>query len=236
MIADDGAVRAGRAFPTPLSGELRARTASLHDQAEVLLGLPDSIGGRGEYADWLGHFLAFYQPLERNLGAFDEWRVLAPFPPDSEHSRRLIRDLEALGFDSRAMARLPDAPCPTLKTFAQALGARYVLEGATLGGKVILRELQARMGPEIAGATAFFGGGEPAKSSTWRVFRLAVDRYGAQRTECREDVLAGAETTFRALLEWFEPFVTDKSPLRRKQPEHGKAGSTDASGPEGALK
>lgn len=194
----------------PLSGDLRARTALLHDQAEALLRLPDSIASRDEYADWLAHFLAFYDPLERAFRAFAGWDVLEPFSAESTHSQRLITDLQELGFDERALTHLPIARIPALPTFPHALGARYVLQGATLGGKVILRDLQVRIGPEIAGATDFFGGGAPAPSSNWRVFKMALDRFGEQRPECREDVLTGAEQTFRALLDWFEPFVAQK--------------------------
>ncbi|SEO66997.1 heme oxygenase [Salinihabitans flavidus] len=194
----------------PLSGDLRARTASLHDQAEALLGLPESIADRDEYADWLAHFLAFYHPLERAFGAFSKWDILKPFSAKSTHSQRLIRDLGALGFDVRALSHAPNARIPALPTFAYALGARYVLEGSALGGKVILRNLQQRIGAEIAGATDFFGGAEPAPSSDWRVFKKALDRFGDQRPESCDDVLMGAEETFRALLGWFEPFVVKK--------------------------
>ncbi|MEI4264152.1 biliverdin-producing heme oxygenase [Roseovarius sp. D0-M9] len=196
-----------------LSGDLRARTSLLHDQAEALLGLPDSITSRSEYADWLAHFLAFYDPLERAFGAFSKWDILEPFSTKSTHSRRLIRDLGALGFDLRALSHAPNARIPTMPTFAHALGARYVLEGSALGGKVILRNLQQRIGAEIAGATDFFGGVEPAPSSDWRVFKKALDRFGDQHPEAREDVLTGAEETFRALLDWFEPFVAQKKKM-----------------------
>lgn len=86
-----------------LSVDLRARTALLHGQAEALLGLPNSIASRAEYADWLGHFLAFYDPLERAFDRFAGWDVLKPFPAKSTHSQRLIHDLTELGCDRRAL-------------------------------------------------------------------------------------------------------------------------------------
>jgi len=104
----------------------------------------------------------------------------------------------------------PYARIPALPTFAHALGARYVLEGSALGGKVILRNLRQRIGAEIDGATDFFGGVEPAPSSDWRVFKTALDRFADQHPECCKDVLTGAAETFRTLLDWFEPFVAQK--------------------------
>ncbi|MFN4128548.1 MAG: biliverdin-producing heme oxygenase [Paracoccaceae bacterium] len=193
-----------------LALDLRTRTAALHDRAETLLGLPDSITSRAEYADWLAHFLAFYAPLERAFDTFVGWDLLEPFSGSSLHSRRLSRDLLELGIPDQERTGTPTLRWPALQTFAQALGARYVLEGSALGGKVILKDLQARIGPEIAGATAFFEGSERSASSRWGVFKMAVDRYGEQHPECGEDVLTGAELTFKSLLDWFEPFVAQK--------------------------
>lgn len=199
--------RAGRTQISCLSIGLKVRTASLHQEAETLLGLPQSIVGRDDYANWLERFLGYYAPLERAFDTFRDWKTLEPFPARSVQSQRLARDLDELGFDRSTLAGIPTAPCPSLPTFAHALGARYVLEGSTLGGKVILRVLLARIGPQIAGATEFLGGGQIAPESSWRVFKMAVDRFGDQRPACREDVLKGAERTFRGLLDWFEPFV-----------------------------
>jgi heme oxygenase len=98
-------------------------------------------------------------------------------------------------------ALLPDLP-----TFAHALGALYVLEGATLGGRVILRDLDARLGTSIAGATRFFGGRREAVGPMWLRFRALLDDFGRERPELHADVTAGAQHVFRAMLVWFAPF------------------------------
>ncbi|SNX71559.1 heme oxygenase [Cereibacter ovatus] len=194
----------------PLAQDLRQKTAALHERVEVLLGLPDSIADRTDYVAWLGHYLALYQPLESRMAAFDGWTDLGRFDPDPGHSRRLIRDLDAFGLDARTLDRARAAGCPALTSFAQALGARYVLEGSALGGKVILRHLRARLGDEIGAATAFFGGPSHAEATHWRTFKAALDRFGMEHPHERADVLAGATATFTALIEWFTPFMAER--------------------------
>ncbi|WP_232520772.1 biliverdin-producing heme oxygenase [Rhodobacter sp. CZR27] len=196
--------------PLPLAQDLRQKTAALHERVEVLLGLPDSIVDRANYIAWLGHYLALYEPLESRMAAFDGWTELGPFNPDPGHSRRLIQDLDAFCIDARTVERAPAASCPALTSFAQALGARYVLEGSALGGKVILRHLRARLGDEIGEATAFFGGPYHAEATLWRTFKGALERFGAEHPDERADVLAGAVATFTALLEWFTPFMAER--------------------------
>ncbi|WP_227590692.1 biliverdin-producing heme oxygenase [Cereibacter sphaeroides] len=191
----------------PLSRDLREKTGMLHNRAETLLGLPSGIMGWADYVDWLRHFLALYDPIERRIVAFGGWSGLASFDPDPGHSRRLIQDLHALGIDTDRIPRAPAEYCPPLTNFARALGARYVLEGSALGGRVILHHLKKRIGDEIGNATAFFGGPSHGTATHWRAFQAALDRFGAAHPDKRADVLAGAAATFTALLEWFTPFV-----------------------------
>ncbi|MEA5163454.1 biliverdin-producing heme oxygenase [Cereibacter johrii] len=191
----------------PLSRDLREKTATLHDRAETLLGLPGGIMDKADYVDWLRHFLALYDPIERRIAGFEGWSRLASVAPDPGHSRRLLRDLDALGIDADRVLRAPSECCPPLTNFARALGARYVLEGSALGGRVILHHLKKRIGDEIGETTAFFGGPSHGTAPHWRAFQAALDRFGVAHPDERADVLAGAAATFTALIEWFAPFV-----------------------------
>jgi heme oxygenase len=108
-----------------LSGQLRKRTAPLHGQIEALLRFPGAIRTCADYQDWLGRFLGLYDPLGLSMLSRD-------------HTCRLVDDLVALGTDPRELPRASSALLPDLPTLAHALGALYVIEGATLGGRLIL--------------------------------------------------------------------------------------------------
>jgi heme oxygenase (biliverdin-IX-beta and delta-forming) len=194
-----------------LSLKLRTGTATLHAQIEAMFGMPDAIRNRNEYADWLGRFLGLYEPLERSLANFSDWDELNLAPLSYGHSSRLACDLATLGVDSDAAPRASIALLPDLPNFAHALGAYYVLEGAALGGRVILRDLEVRIGAPIAGATRFFSGRNELTGPTWQGFLATLDRFGCAHPLLCSDVVTGARRTFQAISAWFDPFCARNS-------------------------
>jgi len=192
--------------PLSLSAQLREQTAPLHGRIEALLRLPGAIQTRADYQSWLARFLGLYEPLECSLAKFSEWNSLGLSMLARDHSICLVDDLVALGIDPRKPLRASHTLLPDLPTFAHAIGALYVIEGATLGGRLILRDLELRIGAPIAGATRFFGGRGEAVGPMWQSFRAALDEFSLQQPQLCNDVVVGAERTFRAMLVWFAPF------------------------------
>jgi heme oxygenase len=118
----------------------------------------------------------------------------------------LAADLQAIGVDPDRVPRAPAKLLPGLPTFAHAIGAFYVLEGSTLGGRVILRDVEARIGQQITGATRFFGGRGTAAGQTWQTFKTALDAFGYKSPNLGANVASGAECVFRAITAWFVPW------------------------------
>ena len=192
--------------PLSLSAQLREHTAPLHREIETLLRLPGAICSRADYQDWLGRFLGLYDPLQRALVTFSEWESLGLLMSARDHTGCLVDDLVALGIDPRELPRASPELLPDLPTFGHALGALYVIEGATLGGRLILRDIEPRVDASIAGATRFFGGRGETVGPMWQGFRVALDEFGLKRPQLCAGVVAGAERTFQAMLVWFAPF------------------------------
>jgi len=186
-----------------LSVELRARTAGLHRQIEQLLNLPDAIASGDDYRRWLEGFFGFYHPLEQILAAFPDWESLGISIASRLHSSHLAHDLAVLGGDPESAPRARQGILPELPSIAHGLGALYVLEGATLGGQVILRGIESRPGLSIGAARQFFGGRGRELGPMWNEFRDRLDDYGRDRPPSRNDVVAGAQSTFQSLLTWF---------------------------------
>jgi heme oxygenase len=122
----------------------------------------------------------------------------------------LANDLAALGADPARVALAAPAQLPDLPNFAHALGALYVMEGATLGGRLILRDLEMRLGDTIADATCFFGGRGKRVGPMWQSFREMLDNFGSENPQLSADVVAGAERVFLAMLDWFAPFCAGR--------------------------
>lgn len=205
VLRDDGGQPA-EVFLTPsLSARLRQQTAPAHALIEARLGLPAAIRTAAEYAELLVRFLGIYRPLERELAEFPDWDESGIALPVPGHAECLTADLACLFAVPRIVPLIPRRLLPDLPAFPHAIGALYVLEGATLGGRPILRDLETRMGSAIAGATCFFGGRGDLTVPRWRAFRAAVDDYGRARPWHGAAVVLGAQRTFQAILAWFPP-------------------------------
>jgi len=191
-----------------LSAQLQMQTARLHKRVEILLGLPGAIRTQDEYCVWLARFLGLYDPIERSLATFSQWEALGIVPPPHRHTC-LADDLVGPG----AAPRAPPAMQPDLPTFAHALGALYVLEGSTLGSRFILRDLETRIGTQIAGATRFLGGRGEAVRPMWQSFKAALDNFGREKPDLCADVVTGTERVFRAILAWFRPLAARNEDL-----------------------
>lgn len=188
-----------------LSAQLRTQIACLHEQTEVLLGLPDAIQTLAHYRILLCQFLGLYGPLERSLTRFSEWGKYGFALPSPSQSDCLVADLAVLGIDVARVSYAPHAALPPLPSFAHALGALYVLEGSTLGGRVILRDVETRFGPHVSGATQFFGGRGKAVGQMWQTFKTGLDAFGHEWPNLHVDVAEGAGSVFRAINAWFAP-------------------------------
>jgi heme oxygenase len=171
--------------------------------------LPGAIHTRDDYLAWLKRFQGLYDPLERSLVDFSEWDALGLVPIVRSHTACLTGDLAVLGVDASKVPQAAGTLLPDLPSFAHALGAFYVLEGATLGGRLISRDLEARIGAPIAGATRFFGGRGEAVGPMWLNFRTVLDGFGYAQPSLCVDVVTGAERVFQTILAWFAPFPSD---------------------------
>lgn len=182
----------------PVLAALRRHTAPLHDQLDRRLALMDPAVTRDRCRAVLLGMHGFYLPLEplleRHLGPLGGRRKLP----------LLQTDLRALGLFDPQIAEAPVcAALPALERPAQALGAQYVLEGATLGGQVIGRHLRRHLSLSPTSGAAFFGGYGESTGTMWRLF--VADLAAAAPTEADQaDVVAGARATFLAIERWLE--------------------------------
>ncbi len=111
----------------------------------------------------------------------------------------LDRDLRTLGFEAAAVNGI--APCLPAATLgddpASVLGSLYVLEGSTLGGRLITRHLRQAAWYPPDGLRYFDPYGDDT-GGRWQQTRRTL-------TDCSEDhdrVIDGALRTFAILQHW----------------------------------
>ncbi|MBW1653854.1 biliverdin-producing heme oxygenase [Flavobacterium quisquiliarum] len=84
-----------------------------------------------------------------------------------------------------------------------ALGVLYVVEGSTLGGRFILKNVSKR--PELSGekGVSYFSGYGERTGSFWKAFLNFLSEY-EQKHECGEEIIEGAVFAFDSIYKHFE--------------------------------
>ena len=183
-------------------GLLRERTAHLHERVERTVDLPTALRSLAGYASLLVRFHGFYAPLEERLGGVVGYDGAGLDLAARQKTRLLRDDLSALGrtaADIDALPRCHDLPVVTAP--GEALGCQYVLEGATLGGQIVRRQVERRHGLTPDRGCAFFSSYGERVGAMWKEFCEVAERYAA-RPGAGEPIVAGAVATFRCLDRW----------------------------------
>lgn len=189
---------------------LREKTRDLHERLEQRLNLPDSLDSREEYARLLAAFYGFYAPIEKFLTEHPGLREDTGLCFSSRRkSGYLETDLRFLGFGDCALKQIPRCTVlPAMNSTASAIGCAYVLEGATLGGQIIGRHLETRLGLHRGAGVAFFYCYGDATAAMWQQFRRGAEAFaereaaaGQAEPVAREATVA-ARATFERLEAW----------------------------------
>jgi heme oxygenase len=182
--------------------DLKQTTRPCHERLEQRVDIMARLHSRARYRELLECYLGFYAPLERALSARQTTLPVALDLPDRWKAPLLRRDLAALGATAAEIDGVPHCSAPPdIGTPARALGCLYVLEGATLGGRIIARPLADRLGIDGTNGGAFFHGYGERTGSRWTSFRRHLTQFAAT-SEARSAVIAAAIDTFEALDRW----------------------------------
>jgi heme oxygenase len=196
LEAAAGALAAGS--PTILQ-RLRQETAQQHAALEARLPLLDGSLTRDAYRHLLGRFWGYYAPLEACLLGVMQRHALDFDYTVRQKTPLLERDLQALGVAAGSMPRC--ASLPALAELAQLLGCLYVIEGSTLGGRLITQRLSGHLALRADSGGAFFSGYGAATAARWHEFGLFMT---ATALPLGRDamIVAGANDTFRTFAAW----------------------------------
>ncbi|MBK5374700.1 biliverdin-producing heme oxygenase [Pseudomonas sp. TH43] len=195
--------KAREVYVPPVLQDLRAGTAELHIALEKRLPFFSDTLDTPAFVRLMQAYYGFYLPLENAL------INSSSIPPDFDLTPRLkaptLRaDLQALGLTAEALGSLPQCDhLPVIESAATCLGVLYVLEGATLGGQILRREIASRLGLEAENGAAFLDIYGAATGRRWRDF---IEYLGTRPMDAgeREAVVAAAQTTFSCFERWLE--------------------------------
>jgi heme oxygenase len=177
-----------------LWAQLRESTRAAHARAEASLApltRPDNLA---RYAELLCAMWGFQAPLERLLGRQELPEAVGW--PGRQRLGALAADLTELGVTGTS---LPEATgLPALAGPGAVWGTLYVTEGATLGGRVLRRRIEARLGPVPA---RFLDGHGDRTQPMWRDLGLLADCYAGGKQD-RQLARQAALQAFAAFSTW----------------------------------
>lgn len=180
--------------PAPILARLRAETRPYHDALELSeFNRALAAGTPGEAATrrFLGKMYGFLVPYEAALRAHAA--ALGPAWEVAERQRAhlILADLQV------PAGALPVCPAmPPLAALPPLLGAMYVVEGSTLGGQVLARQL-AKAGLDLG---RYFTGYGALTGPRWKSFCQLLGQAATPATEAA--IVESAGATFQRLTDW----------------------------------
>jgi heme oxygenase len=172
-----------------LMARLNAATAVLRDDRELLPGRVTWL----DYRLYLVRMYGFHASVERALVAYRPLHGIVPDAALRNHKAALLaHDLVALGVDRRDLVQLPRMPLTARMALPEALGWTYVVECATVRGKLLARRLARHLPAEIQRASAYLGCYGDEATTRWRELGDALDGFALGRVAAQATITAGS--------------------------------------------
>ena len=176
--------------------QLRADTADSHKNLEKLplsMSIMSPTVSAEAYALYLNRMHDVIKNTEENI-----FPLLQNIFPDLEERRKLPLINADLAF-----LNAPKTEFKSPFVFSEkisvpfAIGIVYVVEGSSLGGRFILKNLQTALGYDVEGVSYFNGYGNKTGSS-WKNFLNVLTTYEEQNNVGSE-IIAGADFAFQSI-------------------------------------
>lgn len=181
---------------------LREATKAVHERLHHVPAFAALAAGaldRAGYRALLARLYGFHAPMEAAMAE----ALAGRFAPAAWQRADLLRaDLAALGEGEPTLARLPRIRPPARLSDPEAMGCLYVLEGSTLGGRHLARQLDFVLPPGSTAGRSFLAAGSQPHRIRWADLGAALDAAGTDPAALRA-MLAGAADAFARYEAWF---------------------------------
>lgn len=185
-----------------LRDTLRRDTEAVHAGLEEQLDLLNPTLSLTRYKAILRAFLGFYEPLETALKPLLPAAPPLGFAPPNK-TPLLVRDLHYLGLSPGEIRELPRCDyTPRISRIEHLAGAVYVLEGASLGAKVVARALDKNLNLQSDTGAAFFSQGACGSSTRWKQTLRWLRQLSLSKNICVNELVGSARSVFTGLSRW----------------------------------
>jgi heme oxygenase len=156
-----------------------------------------------EYARLIGLFYGYFAAIEPLI--YTELPAAYHGSLQYRSKIKLLRqDLQAL---QMPIENLPlCSQLPPVDSFNQKLGVMYVLEGSSLGGRIISGRLRKQFGEDIGNSLHYYQSYGASLDKEWQRFGWLMSRYFSEQNDViYEETIAAANATFTTLQNWVSP-------------------------------
>jgi heme oxygenase len=178
--------------------ELRSQTQPLHQALELLPLSAAIVAGSLTKDQYISYLQAMY-PVVRELeeDIYPRLREFIPDLPQRAKLQMLKRDLDFLN----ALPEHPPKPFEAAGyefSVPSAMGIMYVIEGSTLGGRVIVKNVEKVLGFDDDNGAVYFSGYGKDTGVLWKAFLQHFQSFEAKGGNGRE-IIEGANSAFRII-------------------------------------
>lgn len=181
-----------------LHTRLKEHTREKHLELErTFMRRLQKLKSEAEYAEFLLRLWDFHSLAEKKISIHINRRLV----PDLERRIRsefLMADVAELIPDFGLSSQCDSVP--DIDSHARAIGSLYVLEGSTLGGKIVAEMITRRLG--ITRGLRFFNGYGKDTGPMWRTFTEYLNHDFSN--EEGEEILDSAGNTFAGFNQWLQ--------------------------------
>ena len=186
-----------------IHSSLKSATKDFHAAVETKIrALLSNDLSMQQYAEMQKKFYGFYQPVESQLASVGGWEDPAVNIQSRLKLPLLASDLVSLAVDPEELETLPlCGNLPRLQTIPEALGCLYVLEGSTLGGRIITGHLKKILPVDERRGCTFFNSYGANVGRVWSAFLGVLQRHSENQGD-DDAVVESACQTFLSLDRW----------------------------------
>ncbi len=178
---------------------LRRETRQAHERIDIDIRRGDWLRSPSAYAAFLERNLRFQRIVEAAVAPV-ALRLEGLGYADRRRTPLLENDLAALAGAGvlPEPEEQPSVPTPELLVNGpgEAFGCLYVIEGAMLGGTVLARWIESRLGYDRGFGASSFAARHGGPMRRWRAFGALVEARVASVPGDRVPMIAAAQTTF----------------------------------------
>lgn len=179
-----------------INEQLKDSTQASHQALEKkMVSIIKKIRTRQDYVNFLKLMYGYYSALERRVQEYVSEMEIGK----RRKAERLLDDISY--FESTATPDLCKE-LPPISSHAEALGAMYVMEGSTMGGKIIARMIEGQAGINGPSGFSFFNGYGEETGKMWEEFKLFLNRPFDELEKL--NLILTANRTFRTFYNWID--------------------------------